>query len=177
MARRALSLHARQLLAACLGLVAFLGLTGVALDHAFRQTTLSNLEERLRSYAYDYVGDFEFDRRGKLIPPQSGSPDSRFDLVGSGLYAQLIGDQERWDSRSLLGHEVPTAPPFQAGEVRFDGPLEFTDSHGKASRFYRYTQSIVWEVGEVGRSSEVAHFTFSVYEDAGQIDRQVSVFR
>ena len=177
MARRALSLHARQLLAACLGLFAFLGLTGVALDHAFRETTLSNLRERLQSYAYDYVGDFEFDRRGKLIPPQSGSPDSRFDLVGSGLYAQLIGDQERWDSPSLLGHEVPPSPPFKAGDISFVGPIKFTDSHGKTTRMYRYSQSIVWEVGEVGRSSEIARFTFSVYEDAGQIDRQLRIFR
>ena len=177
MARRALSLHARQLLAACLGLVAFLGLTGVALDHAFRETTLSNLRERLQSYAYDYVGDFEFDRHGKLIPPQSGSPDSRFDLVGSGLYAQLIGDGQRWDSPSLLGHEVPPSPPFKAGAVNFDGPINFTDSHGQLTRLYRYSQSIVWEVGEVGRSSEIARFTFSVYEDAGQIDRQLQVFR
>ena len=177
MPRRALSLHARQLLAACLGLVAFLGLTGVALDHAFRETALSNLQQRLQSYAYDYVGDFEFDRRGKLIPPQSGSPDSRFDLVGSGLYAQLIGDNQRWDSPSLLGHEVPPAPPFKAGDVSFEGPLKFTDSHGRITRSYRYSQSIVWEVGAVGRSSEVAHFTFSVYEDAGQIDRQIKVFR
>ena len=35
-ARRALSLHARQLIAASLGLVAFLGLTGIALDKAFQ---------------------------------------------------------------------------------------------------------------------------------------------
>lgn len=177
MARRALSLHARQLLAACLGLVAFLGLTGIALDHAFRQTAESNLRQRLQSYAYSYVGDIEFDRRNQLIPPESRSPDPRFDLVGSGLYAQLIGDQQRWDSPSLIGHEVPTAPPFKAGEVRFDGPLPFIDSHGRSMRLYRYTQAIVWEVGEVGRASEVARFTFSIYEDANQIDRQVTVFR
>ena len=177
MARRALSLHARQLLAACLGLVAFLGLTGVALDHAFRETTLSNLQQRLQSFAHVYIGDFEFDRRGKLIPPESGSPDSRFDLVGSGLYAQLIGDNQRWDSPSLLGHEVPPAPPFKAGDVSFTGPITFTDSHAQTTRMYRYSESIVWEVGEVGRSSDVAHFTFSVYEDADQVDRQLIVFR
>src|SRR4249919_3181788 len=149
MARRALSLHARQLLAACLGLVAFLGLTGIALDHAFRETALSNLRQRLQSYAYDYVGDFEFDRRGQLIPPQSGSPDSQFDLVGSGLYAQLIGNNQRWDSPSLLGHEVPPPPPFKAGAVSFEGPIKFTDSHAQTTRMYRYSESIVWEVGEV----------------------------
>lgn len=185
MAQRALSLHARQLLAASLGLVAFLGFTGIALDHAFLETAQSNLRERLQVYAYAYVGDIDFDTFGKLIPPQNRSPDARFDLVGSGLYAQLVGvhlhgtlrEQLRWDSPSLLGHEVPPAPPFKTGNARFDGPIEFTDSHGQSSRIYRFTKSIIYEGGEVGRSSEVAHFTFSVYEHASQIDRQVVVFR
>ena len=108
MRMRALSLHARQLLAASLGLVAFLGFTGFALDHAFLETAQSNLRERLQSYAYAYVGDIDFDRYGELIPPQNRSPDSRFDLVGSGLYAQLAGEHVhgklsarfRWDSAS-----------------------------------------------------------------------------
>ena len=71
MARRALSLHARQLLAASLGLVAFLGFTGVALDEAFRQTAISSLHERLEQHAYAYLGDFEFTRDGELIEPPS----------------------------------------------------------------------------------------------------------
>ena len=58
MARRALSLHARQLLAASLGLIAFLGLTGVALDEAFRETAISNLHERMQNHSYAYLGEF-----------------------------------------------------------------------------------------------------------------------
>ena len=67
MARRALSLHARQLLAASLGLVAFLGLTGIALDAAFQRTAVSNLQERLQNDAYAYLGEFEFTRNSELI--------------------------------------------------------------------------------------------------------------
>jgi len=185
MRMRALSLHARQLLAASLGLVAFLGFTGFALDHAFLETAQSNLRERLQSYAYAYVGDIDFDRYGELIPPQNRSPDSRFDLVGSGLYAQLAGEHVhgklsarfRWDSSSSLGHELPLPPPFKLSSTRFDGPLSFTDSHGSSSRFYRFTQSLVYERGQVGRTSEIARYTFSIYEDANQIGRQLGVFR
>lgn len=185
MARRALSLHARQLLAASLGLIAFLGFTGIALDHAFLETAQSNLRERLQSYTYAYVGDIDFDTFGKLVPPLNRSPDIRFDLVGSGLYAQLIGvhlhgplrEPLRWESPSLLGHEVPPAPDFKTGNIRFDGPLEFTDSHGLRIHIYRYSRSIIYESGLVGHASEIAHFTFNVYEDASQIDRQVVVFR
>lgn len=182
---RALSLHARQLLAASMGLIAFLGFTGIALDHAFMETAQSNLRERLQNYVYAYVGDIDFDRYGELVPPQNRSPDSRFDLVGSGLYAQVLGEHVHgklsstfgWDSPSTLGHELPQPPPFQLSSTRFDGPLAFTDSHGVRSRFYRFSQSLVYEGGEVGHTSEIARYTFSVYEDASQIDRQVGVFR
>jgi two-component system sensor histidine kinase PhoQ len=185
MARRALSLHARQLLAASLGLVAFLGFTGIALDHAFLETAQSNLRERLQSYAYAYVGDIDFDTLGNLVPPLNRSPDIRFDLVGSGLYAKLVGvhlhgperEPLHWESPSLLGQEVPPPPAFKSGNVQFDGPIEFTDSHGLRTGMYRFTKSIIYESGQVGRTSEIAHFTFSVYEDASQIDRQVVVFR
>jgi len=182
---RALSLHARQLLAASLGLIAFLGFTGFALDHAFLETAQSNLHDRLQNYVYAYVGDVDFDRFGGLIPPQNRSPDSRFELPGSGLYAQLAGEHVHgnlsarfgWESPSALGHELPPPPPFKLSNIQFEGPLSFTDSHGVSSRFYRLTQSLVYEGGEVGRTSEVARFTFSVYEDVAQIDRQVVVFR
>ena len=55
MAWRTLSLNSRQLLAASLGLVAFLGLTGYALDRAFQETALSNLQQRLDNYARAYL--------------------------------------------------------------------------------------------------------------------------
>ena len=45
--RRRLSLQARQLLAAGLALVAFLGLTGYALDRAFTEAALNSQRERL----------------------------------------------------------------------------------------------------------------------------------
>ena len=59
---------ARQLLAASLGLFAFLGLTGFALDRAFTETAQSNLRERLKSYAYAYFGGMDF-TRGKVLLP------------------------------------------------------------------------------------------------------------
>ena len=100
MARRALSLHARQLLAACLGLIAFLGGTGYALDHAFSETALSNLKERLQNHAYSYLSDFEFTRYGQLIDPDKDhAPDARFLQPGSGLYAMVRGMAVQWDSQ------------------------------------------------------------------------------
>ena len=100
-ARRALSLHARQLLAASLALAAFLGLTGIALDQAFRDTAVSNLHERLQNNALAYLGQFEFTRNGELIEPSPvQAPDSRFLQPGSGLYAMARGRTLRWTSPS-----------------------------------------------------------------------------
>ncbi len=178
-ARRALSLHARQLLAASLGLVAFLGLTGIALDQAFRNTAISNLHERLQNDAYAYLGDFEFTRNGELIePPDSQAPDSRFLQPGSGLYALARGRTFRWNSPSALGRQLPEPEMLKQGEQRFeDKPLRFIDSDGVAHYVYRFSNGLAWEQGETGKESTVTRFTIAVYEDAEQIERQVGVFR
>ena len=179
MARRALSLHARQLLAASLGLIAFLGLTGVALDQAFRDTAISNLHERLQNDAYAYLGEFEFTRYNELIePPRGQAPDSRFLQPGSGLYAVARGKTFRWNSPSVLGRALPEPELLKPGEQRFEQvPLTFVDDKGVTHRVYRFTYGLAWEQGETGQESTVTRFTIAIYEDAEQLERQVGVFR
>ena len=67
------SLQSRQLLAASLGLIAFLALAGYALDRAFRQTAESDLHQRLKSLALAYTAQTEFARDGTIIPGGFGS--------------------------------------------------------------------------------------------------------
>ena len=179
MARRALSLHARQLLAASLGLVAFLGLTGVALDQAFRRTAISNLQERLQNDAYAYLGEFEVTRDGELIePPPGQAPDARYLQPGSGLYAVARGKTLRWNSPSVLGRVLPEPELLKPGEQRFDPPpLSFVDAEGLTHQVYRFTYGLAWEQGEIGQPSTVTRFTIAIYEDAEQLERQVGVFR
>ncbi|MEO7251938.1 MAG: ATP-binding protein [Arenimonas sp.] len=179
MARRALSLHARQLLAASLGLIAFLGLTGIALDQAFRDTAISNLHERLQNNAYAYLGEFEFTRNSELIEPPSGqAPDSRFTQPGSGLYAVARGKSFRWNSPSVLGRALPEPELLKPGEQRFDQePLSFVDDKGIGHQVYRLSYGLAWEQGETGREGTVTRFTIAIYEDAKQLELQVGVFR
>ena len=177
MARRALSLHARQLLAACLGLVAFLGLTGVALDHAFREAALSNLRERLQNHAYSYLGDFDFTRDGRLIePPPEHAPDARFQQPGSGLYAMVRGASVQWDSPSVLGRSLPAPSLLAQGEQRFEGPLAYVDGTG-TQHLYRFSYGLAWEQGETGGSSLTTRFTIAIFEDTRQLELQIRVFR
>ena len=178
-ARRALSLHARQLLAASLGLVAFLGLTGVALDQAFQKTATSNLAERLQNDAYAYLGEFEFTRNSELIEPaRNQAPDSRFLQPGSGLYAVARGNTFRWQSPSALGRSLPEPELLKQGERRFDGdPLSFVDDDGVTHKVFRFSAGVAWEQGEVGQEGTITRFTIAIYEDAEQLERQVGVFR
>jgi two-component system sensor histidine kinase PhoQ len=179
MAARTLSLHARQLLAASLGLVAFLGFTGVALDEAFRETAISNLHERLENNAVAYLGDFEFTRDGELIEPsRQQAPDARYLQPGSGLYAVVRGRSFHWNSPSALGRALPEPEMLKPGERRFeDLPVAYTDDKGLSHHLYRFSYGLAWEQGEVGQAPTVIRFTIAMYEDADNLQQQVGVFR
>ncbi|MBP6799190.1 MAG: two-component sensor histidine kinase, partial [Luteimonas sp.] len=103
------SLQARQLMAASLGLLAFLALAGFALDRAFLDVASEGQRDRLRNYAYAYAGEVEFLRSGELYPPEN-PPDDRFDRPGSGLYAEIVLPNDRWASTSASGPQLPDAP-------------------------------------------------------------------
>ena len=113
------SLRARQLLAASLGLLAFLALAGVALDRAFLETAENNLRQRLTSYALAYAADTDFGRGGEIIPPYD-PPDPRFDRPGSGLYAEVILPNGHWDSMSAQGPVLPDGGMLKAAEESFE---------------------------------------------------------
>src|SRR4051812_26579946 len=100
------SLQSRQLLAASIGLVAFLALAGFALDRAFVDVAGQGLRDRLKNYAFYYAGHSDFARDGSLIPPDV-PPDGRFDRPGSGLYADIELPNGNWMSDSARGPQLP----------------------------------------------------------------------
>ena len=167
---RTLSLQARQLLAASLALVAFLGFTGYALDRAFVDTAQNALRERLADLANGYLSGSELDRGRAFISPET-PPDMRFMIPGSGLYASVRGEGLRWESASSLGRSLPPVAFLGPGERRFDGPLRIIDARGMENSVYAYSIGVIWE------SAGDFHLTFSVYEDAAQIQDQVNIFR
>ena len=170
---RPASLQARQLLAAGIGLVAFLGLTGYALDQAFTETAEASLRDRLRSYAYAYFGGIEFTRGGRLLEPEV-PPDPRFNTPGSGLYAAAVGENLLWESTSSLGHSLPLEVSLAPAEEYFAGPVLIADHGDGSGEAYHYAIGLIWEMGP--NLPEVA-FTFHVFEDAQALEYQISVFR
>lgn len=167
---RTLSLQARQLAAASLALVAFLGFTGYALDRAFVETAQNALRERLADLANGYLSGSELDRGRAFISPET-PPDLRFMIPGSGLYASVRGEGLRWESASSLGRSLPPVAFLEPGDRRFDGPLRIIDARGMENSVYAYSIGVIWE------SAGDFRLTFSVYEDAAQIEDQVNIFR
>jgi len=168
------SLQARQLLAASLGLVAFLALAGYALDRAFLETAESNLFQRLKSYALAYAAETEFGRGGDVIPPYV-PPDPRFRRPGSGLYAEIILPNGHWDSESAQGPVLPrNAPVLEAKREVFEGPLPITQIKGDPGEVYRFGYGLIWPGGD-----PKAEFPYTIYisEDTTALRRQVAVFR
>ncbi len=165
------SLRARQLLAASLGLVAFLFLAGYALDKAFQQTALRNMRERMASYAKAYVNGIDFDRDNAVIDyvVDTNPPDPRFVIPGSGLYAQVVQVDSHWISRSGEGPELPVGPMLAPNQRAFVGPLEITQIDGSPSEVYRYGIGLGWK----------DEFPYTVYilEDTGTLAGQLRVFR
>jgi two-component system sensor histidine kinase PhoQ len=176
MAGRARSLEARQLLAASLGLIAFLGLTGFALDRAFTETATNSLRERLKSYASAYYAGGEISRNFEFQEPNV-PPDPRFVQPGSGLYAAATGPKIDWTSPSTLGRDLPRISTLAAGQTRLDGPIDVVDkAGGPTERVYRFAMSIIWEDG-IGKNKREIPFVFNVFEDTANLDQQISVFR
>ena len=168
------SLQSRQLLAASLGLVAFLALAGYALDRAFLDTAESNVRQRLRSYALAYVDDIEFLRDGSLYVPET-QPDPRFARPGGGLYAEVVLPNGRWQSQSMQGPRIPDGGMLAPGREVFSGPLEFTELDGSDGQAYRYGMGLVWSVED--RPEAEFHYTIHVLEDTSALSRQIAVFR
>ena len=102
MSWRPRSLQVRQLLAASVGLVAFLALAGFALDRAFVDVASQGQHERLRVFAEFYAGTIEFARDDTLIPPEY-PPDERFERPGGDLYAAVVMTDSLWLSGSAQG--------------------------------------------------------------------------
>jgi two-component system sensor histidine kinase PhoQ len=166
-------LRARQLLAASIGLVAFLFLAGYALDKAFVSTAEQNLRHRLKGYAMSYANKVEFARDGSLIPPEL-PVDPRFTQPGSGLYAEVRLPNARWGSDSTLGpgmQEVPMLAPLQ--EV-FTGPVPITQVDGSEGSVYRFGLGTVY----ANRGPD-AEFPYSIYvsEDSKVLSSQLRTFR
>lgn len=161
------SLQSRLLVVVAAALIAFLGLTGFALDQAFRESALTALRDRLQSYVWAYIAGSDPTVSRRLVLPEV-PPDPRFEQPGSGLYAGITGDTLRWESASALARDLPFATELAPGEARFTGPLA-----SPVGDIYLYSFGVAWELG----NGEELRLTIHIAEHASGLNGQIVVFR
>ncbi len=161
------SLQARLLVVVSAALMAFLGLSGFALDQAFRESALSALRERLQGYVWAYIAGSDPTVSRRLVLPEV-APEPRFDQPGSGLYAGITGERLRWESASALARGLPFDAQLQPGQSLFEGPLP-----SPVGDIYQYSYGVVWELGD----GDELRLTLHVAEHASALNGQIVVFR
>ncbi|HSH29341.1 MAG TPA: ATP-binding protein [Thiohalobacter sp.] len=139
------SLKARLVLAGLLILIAFLGLTGLALDQAFQASAREGVRAKLQAQIYGLLGVLELDAGGRVQMPDQ-YPDQRLQQPGSGSYAQVIApgpDRSAapvWSSRSLLGRELGYRHiPLDSGQIHFERSAAGRDG------LFELRFGVVWE--------------------------------
>lgn len=164
-----LSLNTRLLLAGTLVLAAFLGMTGLVLDNAFRHSAETALRDRLQGHVYALLAASDLDTRGVLSLPAE-LPDPRFSQIGSGLYAEVTetGGAPLWRSKSMLGQSLAFAAPPALGQREF-APIR-TDS---GTPLYSLGFTVSWET----HTGEERRYTYRVAENLRSHDDQVRGFR
>ena len=163
-----LSLHARINLAALGVLAAFLGLTGLALDEAFRQSAETGMRERLQSHVYGLLAAADEDDQGELELPLA-LPDPRFSNPDSGLYARVRGEggEFDWRSPSLVGRSVDVLRALGAGV------WAFSRVRSGDQRLMAVSFGVIWEDDE-GRG---VPYTFAVAETLEPLMQEIAGFR
>jgi two-component system sensor histidine kinase PhoQ len=164
------SLHSRLLLVAGVVLAAFLGGAALIIDHGFRDSALSGVQERLKAQIFALLGIIDLDNPGKPLG-DTLLPEPALAMPESGHYAQVQDTEGRvvWRSRSMLGLRInwPDSPP--AGDFVFD---EARSSTGE--RLYCLGYRFQWEPRNTGAARP---FNFQVCEGRRLYARQVRRFQ
>ncbi len=164
------SLNARLLIAASGVLTAFLGLTGLSLDRAFRDSAQAAVEDRLQTQVFMLLGAANLDAFNRLILPQA-LPEARFSTPDSGLYADVMDSRGNlvWRSPSLLGFALPFFPAIRnPGDTQF-APLEASDG----APLFVLAFTVSWEISR----NQYQLYTFRVAESRQDFTDQVWSFR
>lgn len=163
------SLRARLLLVSAAVLAGFLGLTGVVLDQAFRTSAESALRERLQGHLYALLAAADLNDRQQLELPVE-LPEPRFNLIGSGLVAEVrdAAGATVWRSRSALGMEFGAMATGVPGE-RVYTPL----SEGNSAARLMLSFATRWESG----AREPLIYVFHIAERLDEHEAQIRQFR
>ena len=164
-----MSINSRLLVSAVAVLAAFLGLTGFALDKAFRESALDSVRDRLQIHIYLLLSAAELGATGHLELPEV-LPEARFSSPASGLFAELVTGDGRlvWQSPSTLSRDIPYPETARAGESVF---TEVVSKGGEP--LFSLSFAVIW----VDDNAVENHYVFRVSESTVGYEQQVRGFR
>jgi two-component system sensor histidine kinase PhoQ len=162
------SLNSRLLFSGSVVLAAFLGLTGLALDQAFRNAAQTALRDRLEGHIYALLAVLELGADA-AVHLQEELPDPRLGVPESGLYAKVVGrnGSQLWRSASAEGLRISYLGPLLPGQRRF---YSITASDG--TPLLALSFGVAWETPEGEQD-----LTFSVAQSLSSYQDQVASFR
>lgn len=163
------SLSARLLISVSVLLILFFGATIVVLDVAFRSAGEQAQRDILDGHLMSLLAAAEPTDEGTLgMPPDM--PEPRFGNIGSGLYAEIRGEQGSiiWQSRSALGLEIPVGVTPQGGDEFFD-----EENLADGTPLLTLSLAVYWEFPD----GELRPYVFKVAESLDSFNTQLAKFR
>ena len=163
------SLSARLLISVSVLLLFFFGVTIVVLDTAFRSAGEQAQADILDGHLMAILAAAEATESGGLEMPLD-LQDPRFGAIGSGLYAEVRGDQDNpvWRSRSALGIDMPAAERPRNGVKSF-----LNESLADGTPILTLSLAVQWELPD----GNYRPFVFRVAESLESFNAQVARFR
>ena len=162
------SINSRLLLSLTLFVGLSLGLSGYVLDHAFRSSVETALEEKLKAHLYALLADSNAEQ-GQLVMPEA-LQDPLFNRIESGLYA-VINDangNELWRSASAIALNTLPTPNVHVGRFLLTAPTE-QSKHP----LFLLSYGIIWEL-ETGEEHE---YHIYLWQSAQPVIAEISAFR
>lgn len=160
------SLRFRLVVLAVLLLTVSLGLVGFALDAAFHKSSEAGLQTRMESLVYLVLAATEVTDDGSLEFDQDPG-DPRLRQPGSGVYAVVNGERDRWASSSALGVKLPEPVQVQTGERTF---LPASDVSGS---YYTFRYGVSWELP----GNRMLPVTVTILVDPQELQPELQAFR
>ncbi len=163
------SLSARLLISVSVLLLFFFGATIVVLDTAFVSAAEQAREDILEGHLMQLLAAAEPNDEGALSLPVDLF-ESRFNSIGSGLYAELMGidDTVLWQSRSALGLELPAGSRPQPGQLVFA-----REALPDGTPLLTLSLAVQWEFP----GGELKPYVFKVSESLDSFNAQIAKFR
>ncbi|GJM13038.1 MAG: two-component sensor histidine kinase [Pseudohongiella sp.] len=163
------SIQTRLIISFSILLFVFLGLTGIILDRAFRNSIEAGASERLQPQIYLILAAAEFSDGEFYFLQDLREP--RFGQLNSGLYGFIsrpsLGELWRSDSALAFSLEDPQVlrESVQVGETQFSKTMS-----ADGEEYFVLSYGILWEDG-------ISEFNFTVMENAAPYYAEISNFR